>query len=175
MGGIFGVLLGIAVMGFILAMVLGVFDQATNKWEQVDTVALLNILRINVQRDFATASSYGFNRDLVADLDSRGSIPDNARRVVNGSTQIHHSMGGQIKVTGGPSGIGTQYRITLASLDDEDCASIGDQFTGQSATRSRLVNVVANGTALAAPVRREQLTANCDAGKGNNSIGFTFR
>ena len=175
MGGIFGVLLGVGVTGFILAAALGIFDQASTKWERADTISLLSILRLNIQRDYANAAGYGNNTNLAAALDSRGSIPDNARRVVGGVAQIHHPLGGQVTVTGGPGGSADQYRIALATLNDEDCAAIGDEFVGQSATRSRLVSVVANGTTLAAPVTRAQLTTNCKAGQAKNSIAFTFR
>ena len=175
MGGIFGVLLGVGVTGFILAAALGIFDQASTKWERTDTISLLSVLRMNVQRDYANAGSYGNNTNLVAALDSRGSIPDNARRVVGGTTQIHHPMGGEVRVVGGPGGVGTQYRITLRGLNNEDCAAIGDEFVGQSATRSRLVSVVMNGSTVAAPVTRAQLTTGCNGGQAANNIGFIFR
>ena len=171
---LFGVLLGLSLGAVVIVGAVGVYNSARESANRSASLALLNALRANTESIFSGAPSYGNNTDLVATLDRRGGIPDDARVVSGSTTEIRHSFGGEVTVTGGPGGATNQFRITFEDIDDEVCSAMSDAYAGRTRARAGIVSITINATVLTSPVTHAQITANCDDGAGANDVGFTF-
>ena len=171
---LFGVLLGLSLGAVVIVGAVSVYNSARESVNRSASLALLNALRANTESIFAGAPSYGNNTDLVATLDRRGGIPDDARVVTGTTTEIRHPFGGEVTVVGGPGGAINQFRITFEDVDDEICSAMSDAYAGRTRARAGIVSITINATALNSPVTHAQITANCDDGAGANDVGFTF-
>jgi len=167
---LFGVLLGLAVGGAVIVGAVSLYNTTQESAGRSEIVTLLSQLKAGVERTFAGRPSYGTG-SLIATIDKRGGIPDNARVVGSGGVvTIQHPFNAGVTITGA----GGRYSIAFADLDDEICAALADVYVGQTRARTGLVSIGFGTTTRAAPVTVAQVTAGCAAGASANDVTFTF-
>ena len=157
-----GVLMAIGIGAAIIIGVIGMANTAIEKNKSSDLLTLVAQLRQGTTQAFAGTPQYGVAAaNLVPALDVRGVIPDTARVVTGGATQIWHPFGNQITIV--VDAIVTQFDMTLAAMPQGACTRLGDAFVGQTTQRSGLVSITVNAVVLAAPVTAAHFTTNCIA------------
>ena len=165
---LFGVLLGLAVAGAVIVGVVAMFNTTQEAAGRTEIVQLLSHLKASVERTFAGRPNYGTG-SLVAAIDLRGGIPDNAR-VAGSPVTIQHPFNGAVTITGATG----QYEIEFADLDNEICAALLDVYVGQTRARSGLVQVDVGSEDDDDGLTVADVTALCDDGVAGNDVKFTF-
>ena len=157
-----GVLMAIGIGAAIIIGVIGMANTAIEKNKSSDLLTLVAQLRQGTTQAFAGTPQYGTAAaNLVPALDVRGVIPDTARVVTGGVTQIWHPFGNQIAIA--VDAIVTQFDMTLTAMPQGACTRLGDAFVGQTTQRSGLVSITVGTVALNAPVTAGHFTTNCAA------------
>lgn len=168
---LFGVLLGLAVGGAVIVGAVSLYNTTQESAGRTEIVTLLSQLKAGVERTFAGRPSYGASgTSLIATIDRRGAIPDNARVVASGVTSIRHPFDGTVEIE---AEVG-EYTITFNDLDDEICAALADVYVGQTRARTGLVSIAFGSTTEAAPITVADVTSGCAAGAGANDVTFRF-
>lgn len=169
---LFGVLLGLAVGGAVIVGAVSLYNTTQESAGRTEIVTLLSQLKAGVERTFAGRPSYGAaGTDLIATIDRRGGIPDNARVVAGGgAVSIRHPFNGTVEIE---AQVG-EYTIQFNDLDNEICAALADVYVGQTRARTGLVSISFGATATAAPITVAAVTAGCDAGASANDVTFRF-
>ena len=173
---LFGVLLGLAVAGSVIVGAVALYNTTQEAAGRTEIVTLLSQLKAGVQRTFAGRPSYGASGDdLIATLDRRGGIPDNARVTTGGgddpvTVSIQHPFDGTVEIE---AEVG-EYTIKFNDLDNEICAALADVYVGQTRARTGLVSIDFSGSTETAPIEVAQVTAGCGEGAGENDVTFRF-
>lgn len=167
---LFGVLLGLAVAGVVIVGAVALYNRTQESAGRTEIVTLLSQLKAGVERVYAGRPSYGTG-SLIATLDRRGAIPDNARVDTSGTVSIRHPFDDTVEITGATG----QYTIKFNDLDNEICAALADVYVGQTRARTGLVSIKFGSAAVTtAPITVANVTAGCNAGAGANDVVFTF-
>ena len=168
---LFGVLLGLAVAGAVIVGAVSLFNTTQESAGRTEIVTLVSQLKAGVHRTFAGRPNYGTG-NLMATLDLRGAIPDNAavRSSTGALTAIQHPFNAAVTITGATG----QFTIALADLDNEICAALLDVYVGQTRARTGLVQVAVGSTTEAAPITVADVATLCDDGAGANDVTLTF-
>ena len=184
---LFGVILGLALAGVVIAGSVMLYDRASESQKRSETIQLISSLRTAVLQAYAGSASYGAsNTDLVPILAGRGLIPEAALvdqgTAATADDTIRHPFGGAVLVQGNPSaGIATGatvFRIRITAVEREVCKGVGDTYVGRSRARSGLAGInIGTATGKAAPFTTAELDTECDkiTAGGTGDIWFAFR
>ena len=169
---LFGVLLGLAVAGVVIVGAVALYNQTQESAGRSEILTLLSQLRGAVERTFAGRPNYGAaGTDLIATIDRRGGIPDNARVDNSGTIEIWHPFDAQVNIVAQRG----EYEIEFEDLDNEICAALADVYVGQTRARTGLVSVLFPvGGREDAPIDVDDVTTGCAGGAGGNDITFRF-
>lgn len=173
MAQLIGVVLAVALGLILLSDTMGLFEEGVADSHEGETDALITRLRANVQVVFANQADLGDDDDLVDTLIGLGKVPSSALNADGDG--ILHPYGGAVTILGNDERIG----ITLAELDDDQCARAGTKFVGGRGVVNIEVADAApdevNDDEEADDLTVEGVEAACDEGAGANFLTVTFR
>jgi len=172
MAQLIGVVLAVALGLILLSDTMGLFEEGVADTHEGETDALITRLRANVQVAFANQADLGDDDDLVDTLIDLDKVPSNALNADGDG--ILHPYGGAVTILGNDERIG----ITLAELDDDQCARAAIKLVGARG----VVNIVVGTAAPTAVFAGDEqglevadVADACDEGEGDNFLTFTFR
>ena len=172
MAQVIGVVLAAALGLLLLADTMGIFEEGVADVNEGQTDALITRLRANIGVAFANQADLGDDTDLVPVLIDLDKIPASALNADGDG--ILHPYGGEVTILGS----GERMSLTLADLDDDQCARAATKLVGGRG----VVNIEVDADAPTAVNDEEEaeltvtgVASACDEGDGANFLTFTFR
>ena len=172
MAQVIGFLLAAAMGLILLADVMGVFEEGVADVKEGQADTLIARLRANVQVAFANQADLGDDTDLVPTLVDLDKIPRSAMNADGDG--ILHPYGGTVTILGD----GERMAVTLADMDDDQCARAATKHVGGRGVVN--IEVAADAPDEVNDGEEAELTVAgvadaCDEGDGANFLTITFR